>query len=89
MMADAKTALAARGEYLKAKLRDTKVSELMKRHVIDVELPMLEAAMQRAKEGTYGLCIDCGEKISERRLKAIPEVPHCIACRPARSTRKE
>jgi RNA polymerase-binding transcription factor DksA len=28
-------------------------------------------------DGTYGICIDCEEKISEKRLAAMPEALRC------------
>ena len=35
-------------------------------------------ALQRLDEGTYGICIDCGEDIPAERLEAIPEAIRCI-----------
>ncbi len=41
------------------------------------ELRMIEAALVRIKEGEYGYCVTCGEKISEERLDLIPATPFC------------
>jgi len=44
------------------------------------ELRQVVAALRRVDEGTYGLCLDCGEPIDERRLAALPATPFCTAC---------
>ncbi len=41
----------------------------------------VEEALLRIKEGTYGLCLDCGGKISLRRLEARPTAELCIECK--------
>ena len=41
---------------------------------------VLQAALMRLEDGTYGLCEKCGEEISEGRLKAIPEATQCVNC---------
>ena len=40
----------------------------------------IEFALQRLKEGTYGICESCGEEISERRLQALPWAQLCLEC---------
>ena len=35
-------------------------------------LAEIDAALQRIKDGTYGVCVDSGEEISTDRLDAIP-----------------
>lgn len=37
------------------------------------------AALARLDEGTYGVCVDCGQRIDEARLQARPEVARCLA----------
>jgi RNA polymerase-binding protein DksA len=44
------------------------------------ELRTLEAARQRIAEGSYGLCINCGEEIGYARLRANPAAERCITC---------
>ena len=44
------------------------------------EAYLIEAALKRIEDGTYGKCIDCGKDISERRLKALPEAERCLSC---------
>jgi len=43
-------------------------------------LKLIEEAIERIGEGSYGECINCGEEISQKRLDAIPWTPHCIRC---------
>ena len=40
----------------------------------------LSAALERLNDGEYGLCLECGERISPARLHAAPEVQTCIRC---------
>lgn len=40
----------------------------------------IEFALQRLKEGTYGICESCGGEISERRLQALPWAQLCLEC---------
>lgn len=40
----------------------------------------VRAAIRRVDDGSYGLCITCGEAISAARLTAIPEAAQCILC---------
>jgi len=43
-------------------------------------LKLIEEALERIGEGSFGECINCGEEISQKRLDAIPWTPHCIRC---------
>ena len=44
------------------------------------ELEQISVALQRIENGDYGLCISCGDAISEQRLKAFPRADKCIEC---------
>lgn len=44
------------------------------------ELTQIEQAIQQIREGHYGVCEGCGEKISLERLKALPFTTTCIRC---------
>jgi DnaK suppressor protein len=44
------------------------------------ELRAVEAARQRLAEGRYGVCVDCGNEIDYRRLRANPAAIRCIDC---------
>jgi len=43
-------------------------------------LQLVEEALQRVKNGNYGLCVHCGEEIQQKRLEAVPWARHCISC---------
>lgn len=43
-------------------------------------LAQVERSLNEISGGTYGICVDCGEPIAERRLKAIPWTSHCLQC---------
>jgi len=44
------------------------------------EVRMIEAALKRIAAGTYGICVNCGEPISEERLDVVPATPLCRDC---------
>jgi phage/conjugal plasmid C-4 type zinc finger TraR family protein len=37
-------------------------------------------ALRRLSTGQYGVCSECGESISAKRLHALPDVTTCVAC---------
>jgi DnaK suppressor protein len=41
----------------------------------------INEALERIDNGTYGICEDCEEDISEARLKARPVTTLCIDCK--------
>lgn len=43
----------------------------------------IEIALRKIDEGTYGICEECDEPISPKRLAARPEAPLCIQCKEA------
>lgn len=43
-------------------------------------LTLVEGALERIEEGTYGICTECGARIPKARLNAIPYSPFCIRC---------
>lgn len=43
-------------------------------------LQMVENALSRIREGTFGECISCGKDINAKRLDAVPWTRHCIEC---------
>ncbi len=40
----------------------------------------IQAALARLDDGTYGICVDCGEQIQAERLEALPAAPRCLSC---------
>ncbi len=45
-----------------------------------VTLVLVNEALGRMDQGTYGQCVECGDPISKPRLQAIPYARHCIRC---------
>nr|HID60196.1 RNA polymerase-binding protein DksA [Desulfobacterales bacterium] len=41
----------------------------------------IEEALERIEDGTYGICENCGEEISIKRLKVRPVTTLCIKCK--------
>lgn len=41
------------------------------------EIRAIDAALKRIKDGTYGICVTCGETISQERLDVLPYTPFC------------
>ncbi len=44
------------------------------------EIAMIRAALARIEDGSYGVCVTCGEDISEERLDVLPATPYCRNC---------
>jgi RNA polymerase-binding transcription factor DksA len=44
------------------------------------ELELVDAALTRIEQGTYGLCESCAGEIDSGRLQAVPYVARCRAC---------
>lgn len=43
-------------------------------------LRLVEEALARIEDGSYGRCLRCGESIGAARLAALPEAPLCRDC---------
>src|SRR4051812_24181038 len=52
-------------------------------------LNKIEEALRRLEEGTFGYCFECGEEISERRLRALPFAVRCKDCEEQRETMQQ
>ncbi|PIV74631.1 MAG: dimethylmenaquinone methyltransferase [Rhodobacteraceae bacterium CG17_big_fil_post_rev_8_21_14_2_50_65_11] len=44
------------------------------------EIRMIKAALERMDAGEYGICVKCGNPISEDRLEVLPFTPFCRNC---------
>lgn len=44
------------------------------------ELEQVDRALADIDAGRYGVCSDCGEAISEARLKVLPFATRCVGC---------
>ncbi len=45
-----------------------------------LERSKIQAALQRIKDGEYGYCLDCGDRINPARLTADPAIALCQDC---------
>jgi len=43
-------------------------------------LGMVDSALVRIREGSFGECISCGNEINAKRLEAVPWTRYCIEC---------
>ena len=46
----------------------------------------IEEALVRVKQGTYGVCVTCGQLISKARLDAVPWTHRCRNCKDKQRT---
>jgi DnaK suppressor protein len=52
-------------------------------------LNKIDAALRRLEDGSYGDCFECGEEISEARLRALPFAVRCKDCEEARESAEQ
>lgn len=50
-------------------------------------LAEIDGALARVKDGSYGTCQECGERIAPGRLEAQPTARLCLACQAKMETR--
>jgi DnaK suppressor protein len=48
-------------------------------------LRLIDEALARVENGTYGVCADCGDEIGLERLKILPFAVRCVDCESKRS----
>lgn len=58
----------------------TSKMEAINRHDSN-RLKQIDSAVSRIHNQRYGLCLQCGKKIPEDRLRAIPYAVLCIECK--------
>ncbi len=49
----------------------------------------IDTALRKLSEGTYGVCDECGDEISEERLKILPFAIFCRDCQEERETKEK
>lgn len=54
-----------------------------------VILHLVEQALNRIKQNTFGFCQECEEKVGKKRLDAVPWAPYCISCQEQMEKRKK
>lgn len=57
-------------ERLESSIRSTEMDELR----------LIDEALTRIEDGSYGICIDCQGGISDGRLENFPYAARCIVC---------
>ena len=62
-----------------AERQGDEVLEALGTHDLD-EVRRIDAALARHAAGEYGICVKCGDDISDARLDAVPETPFCKKC---------
>lgn len=60
-------------ESLRNSLQDAESEEYLR----------ITRALAAIDAGQYGICVDCGASISEKRLKHYPDATRCLACQEA------
>lgn len=45
---------------------------------------LIQDALERLDNGTYGICLDCDKEIREGRLEALPYAKLCVSCKSRR-----
>ena len=60
-------------------LSDRATTESVQR-LLDENRLQAERATSRRATGEYGVCEDCGQKISAERLEFLPEATRCVTC---------
>ena len=54
--------------------------DLTVRGIAEARKHQVEEALARQRDGTYGICEECGRAIDPERLRARPESTLCIEC---------
>jgi len=63
-------ALTSIMESLRTSLQDAEVDEYKR----------IAKALEMIEQGVYGICTDCKEAISPKRLKLFPDAVRCLIC---------
>ncbi len=70
-IAQLRAALLRARDHLKSREEDARSA---------LRLGLVESALVRLNNGTYGECISCEEPLSLRALESRPEAPFCADC---------
>lgn len=49
-------------------------------HASEEEVAQIKFALERVKNGVYGICSKCGNPIPDDRLAAVPYATRCVGC---------
>jgi DnaK suppressor protein len=68
------------GEADMAQVQSDRATSESVRSLLDENKRQAERAEGRRAQGAYGVCEDCGEKISAERLSFLPDATRCVRC---------
>lgn len=68
------------GESDMAQVQSDRATSESVRRLLDENRRQAQRATGRRAQGTYGVCEDCGEKISAERLSFLPDATRCVRC---------
>jgi DnaK suppressor protein len=62
--------------------RSSHEKELLSRQTAQMRsrLNLIERALAKINDGSYGRCSNCGDSINPKRLQAIPWTSYCVTC---------
>ncbi len=60
-------------------LLDRATTDILVR-LLDQNREQVERALERLRDGTYGICEGCGRRIPEARLRYQPAATRCVEC---------
>lgn len=46
----------------------------------ELEIRLVEEALERIADKRYGYCLECGNLINVERLRIVPEARYCVKC---------
>lgn len=44
------------------------------------EIQLIDESLQKIENGTYGVCMECGQNINLQRLEVLPYAHYCVRC---------
>jgi DnaK suppressor protein len=50
-------------------------------YTLELRLKNIDLALEKMRDGKYGICEKCGKEINEKRLKVVPEAKFCLKCK--------
>jgi len=70
------------GDFVDQASDDNEVHVSIRLRQTDAKLlRAIEAAISRVENGSYGICTECEQEISQARLQAVPWTSVCLACK--------
>lgn len=66
-------ALSSTMEDIRSSFQDARLAEYRR----------IVRALEMIQDGTYGVCMDCGNPIGDKRLKSFPNATRCLSCQEA------